>query len=274
MKTYIATVHFRRSDWIDRQLASIHAYAPEAEVWASLDHIEPEHFAKFTRAWSLDLEPLGPGIEPYASSSDDPGGDGHGLKLNELARRICEVAQDDDTLLFLDGDALLLQPLANVLAQTEALAAVRRNENDGDEFPHPSYCLTTVGRWKQLQGDWRRGVFVTSATGREMTDTGTKLTSQLAAMQWSWLPLIRINATNLHPVWFGIYGTPTLGPVVYHHGAGFRTRVSRADLALKKKKKWFQRHSFEDSQAALDQEVLRWIDSDSQNWWRATLMKQ
>ena len=269
---YVATVHWRQEAWIDRQLRSISTYAPGAQVWASLDGIDVSHFSKFTKAWSLDAEDLGPGLEPYASTSTDINGDRHGLKLNELARRIAEVANDDDVIVFIDGDALLVSPLAPVIVANENLTAVRRDENDGDFFPHPSLCLTTVGQWKVLHGDWRRGEYLTNAHGRVMTDTGTKLLSQLDDKGWSWTALTRINRQNLHPVWFGLYGTDSLGPVVYHHGAGFRTRVSRADLAESSTTKWYQWRSFEDRQAALDARVQKWMDRDPDNWWRRRLM--
>jgi hypothetical protein len=269
---HVVTVHWRRDEWIDRQLSSIHRYAPGARTWASLDYIDPQHFSKFDHAWSLETADLGLGLEPYASTSDDPDGDRHGLKLNELARRVMEVAEDDDIIVFLDGDALLLAPLDQVIERMDRLAAVRRDENDGDMFPHPSLLVTRVATWRELGGDWRRGEFLTNANGRTMTDTGTRLVALLRDKQWSWSALTRINKVNLHPVWFGIYGSQEFGPVVYHHGAGFRTRVSRLDLARNDKRRWFQLRSFDDRQAALDKRVQRWIDRAPTTWWQRRFM--
>lgn len=263
---HILTVHFRSPAWIDRQIRSINEFAPSATTWASLDFIEQEHFGKFDHAFSLENEDLGPGIEPYASKSDDPSGDRHGLKLNELARRVCESASDSDFLVFLDGDALLLQPLEPIVDLNPHLMAVRRDENDGDQFPHPSFCLVSVGEWRAIGGDWRRGEFITSATGRVMTDTGTRLVGQLAQHDVPWTALLRMNRRNWHPVWFGLYGTSKMGPVVYHHGAGFRPRVSRADLAQGPAKKWWQVRTFADRQADLDQKVQRLIDKKPTSW--------
>ena len=195
---HILTVQFRSPAWIDRQLRSIMTYAPNATTWASLDFIDDEHFEKFTHAVSLEDADLGPGIEPYASTTDDPSGDRHGLKLNELARRVCEVADDNDVLLFLDGDALLMGNIEKLLNRPEPLIAVRRDENDGDQFPHPSFCMVSVAHWRQLGGDWRRGEFVTSATGRVMTDTGTRLLTLLNDGHMDWLPLLRLNTRELH----------------------------------------------------------------------------
>jgi hypothetical protein len=40
------------------------------------------------------------------------------------------------------------------------------------------------------------------------------------------MPLLRSNTADLHPVWFAVYAEH-----IYHHGAGFRRRVSRVDVA-------------------------------------------
>ena len=40
-----------------------------------------------------------------------------------------------------------------------------------------------------------------------------------------WVQLLRSNGSDLHPVFFAVYGE-----IVYHHGAGFRESVSRSDL--------------------------------------------
>jgi hypothetical protein len=55
---------------------------------------------------------------------------------------------------------------------------------------------------------------------------GGTLYNQLLERGADWLPLLRTNTRELHPLWFAIYGDH-----VYHHGAGFRRRVSRVDVA-------------------------------------------
>jgi hypothetical protein len=39
-----------------------------------------------------------------------------------------------------------------------------------------------------------------------------------------WFPMRRSNKRDLHPLWFGLYDD-----LAYHHGAGFREPISRAD---------------------------------------------
>ncbi len=54
------------------------------------------------------------------------------------------------------------------------LAAVRRDENAGDIQPHPCFCVTTVGFWNEIEGDWRNGSWLT-AEGTMASDVGGTL---------------------------------------------------------------------------------------------------
>jgi hypothetical protein len=167
---------------------------------------------------------------PYRIRADrdarGEGPDAHAEKLNALAARIALEAEPDDVLIFLDGDAFPIAPLDGFLEQTLSrfpLAAIRRDENLGDKQPHPSFCATTVGFWRELGGDWSRGPW-TNDVGWEIDDPGGRLLETLTAKGIEWRALRRTNRVNLHPVLFGVYDD-----VVYHHGAGFRKVFDRVD---------------------------------------------
>jgi hypothetical protein len=156
----------------------------------------------------------------------------HATQLNALAEMIASEAKDDDLLIFLDGDAFpiaeLAEPAKRIVSRWP-LAAVRRDENLKDIQPHPSFCITTVGFWKEIEGDWRAGYAWRNAIGDNVTDVGGNLLRNLEQRGVEWKPLLRSNEKNLHPILFGIYEG-----LVYHHGAGFRTSCSRAELAERK----------------------------------------
>jgi hypothetical protein len=131
-------------------------------------------------------------------------------------------------LLFVDGDAFPIRPISEWMATSldaYPLAAVRRDENNGDVEPHPSFSFTTCGFWKEIAGDWREGGTWVNSLGRTTTCPGGNLLYILADRNIEWLPLLRTNTDNPHPLWFAVYGHH-----VYHHGAGFRPRYSRMDL--------------------------------------------
>lgn len=198
---HIATVHYGSPRWIEIQTRYIrrHISVPHT-IWSSLQRIDASHGVHFDRI----VDQAGP----------------HSNKLNHLAIEISHEAQDDDLLMFLDGDAFpITDPLPFI---TEALdraplVAVRRAENVGEKQPHPLFCVTTVKSWRELHGDWSSGYRWLDDRGRRITDVGGNLLRELELTSTPWVEVLRSNRTNVDPVYFGLYGD-----LVYHHGAGFR----------------------------------------------------
>jgi hypothetical protein len=198
----VATVHWRDDRWVDVQLAYLERHLPKPyRVYAFLNGLEEDHSRKFHYSSDENIRE-------------------HSTKLNLLADLIAfDAESDDDPLLFIDGDAF---PVADVGPLVEDLAnhpliAVKRAEAS-DVQPHPCFCLTTVGFWRKLGGDWRKGGYSwTNAVGREVSDVGARVLKAVNEQQVDWRPLLRSNKTDVHPLFFGVYDD-----VVYHHGAGFR----------------------------------------------------
>jgi hypothetical protein len=144
----------------------------------------------------------------------------HATKLNILADMIGLFAKDEDFLIFLDGDAF---PINNIdhhfISKIKAyrLAAIQRIENNGDIQPHPSFCATTVGFWKEIKGSWHKGNKWKNNQGEMITDVGGNLLKILQDNHIDWYKMLRSNKMNLHPLAFGIYEN-----LVYHHAIGFR----------------------------------------------------
>lgn len=201
---HVVTVHFLDDRWIGPQLRFLHRHLEgDHATYGCLNGIDPRWNPVFDHAWDLEGS--------------------HADKLNELARRvIANGAHPDDLLIFVDGDAFPVAPIGAGLLSEHPLAAVRRDELMNDCQPHPCFCVTTVGLWDQIKGDWREGHAWPTAGGGTATDVGGNLLGILEREQISWRPLLRSNRTNLDDLWFGIYAD-----VVYHHGAGFRVPKSR-----------------------------------------------
>jgi hypothetical protein len=211
---YICTVHYKTERWIKRQLFYLRKNIDtDFKVFACVPALRKRK--------DFHLE----------SSYDPPskGSQNHADKLNYLARLVCEEAGDNDILIFLDGDAFPIAPMTGFLAEklrTHPLVAVQRMENGGDDYPHPSFAATTVGFWKTIQGDWSEAPYINSQ-GAEVKDAGGALFQRLTADGIAWQPMLRSNKRNPHPLWYGIYAD-----VVYHHGAGYRSPVSRIDSLM------------------------------------------
>ncbi|HEX3174196.1 MAG TPA: hypothetical protein VHQ43_08265 [Solirubrobacterales bacterium] len=193
----------------------------EYRVWASLEGIDISYGTYFDHL--VDHERDRP--ESLNSGVD------HAGKLNLLAAEICREAEDDDLLMFLDGDAFPIADPAPLLASGLAdapLMAVRRAEVESPH-PHPCFCVTDVGTWRSLPGDWSKGFVRPGLRRRPTSDVGSNLLRQLELSGTPWSQVLRSNRRNLHPLLFAVYGD-----TIYHHGAGFRRPLPRIDmLALK-----------------------------------------
>jgi hypothetical protein len=208
---HIATVHWNTDRWasLQREYFARHIKGPyRMYAWLNnVPNVPAEDFYYATR------EPVGP----------------HAVKLNLLADLICHSAAPDDVILFIDGDAFPvgdIEPLLAEKLERHKLIAVQRLENNGDRQPHPCFCATTVKLWRQIKGDWHEGHQWTGQDGKTVTDVGGNLLKAVNDHKIDWLPLLRSNKRDLHPVFFAIYGG-----IVYHHGAGFRKMATRADSA-------------------------------------------
>jgi hypothetical protein len=206
---YIVTVHYRTDKWIDLQMRYIRKHIHEPyRIYACINGVKQKY---------TDL---------YYFYSEEEGS--HAEKLKYLASEIIPKSNDDDILMFIDGDAFPINselvPFVKEKITKHKLVAIRRDENAGDIQPHPSFCATTVGFWKQIQGDWGRGYCWKNSQGKEVTDIGGNLLRILNDNNIDWFPLTRTNKKDLHPIWFGIYGN-----MIYHHGAGFRPPTCRSD---------------------------------------------
>jgi hypothetical protein len=208
---HVATVHWKSDRWVDLQLRYLQRFVPaEFRVYAFLDDLPGDHASKYHFA----------AADPAAS---------HAVKLNLLADRILqEAASEDDWLVFVDGDAF---PIADLVAyaapklRSYPLLAVQRLENNGDLQPHPCFCLTTVGFWRSIGGDWREGYAWRNLQGKPVTDVGGNLLGRLLETGTAWYPMKRTNRRDRIPVSFGIYDD-----AVYHHGAGFREGTTRVHI--------------------------------------------
>jgi hypothetical protein len=198
---YIATVHYRSPRWIEIQARYLReSISVPFQTWSSLEGIDPAYAKHFDRV----VEQLGP----------------HAGKLNHLAMEIEQEADDGDLLMFLDGDAFPvadpMPTIENALAEA-GLLAVRRAENLDEPQPHPCFCVTTVGTWQSLPGDWSAGPTWRGPMGRPRTDVGGALLRRLELTGTPWVPLLRSNRHDLDPIFFAVYGD-----ILYHHGSGFR----------------------------------------------------
>jgi len=215
---HILTVHWQDDRWIKIQQDYFKRCLQEPyKMYAFVNKIDKDYFGHFEVCLREPVE-----LKNVSQS--------HGIKLNILADIACSLGTDDDYLVFIDGDAF---PVVDIMPDVKEtlkkypLMAVRRDESSGDKQPHPSFTVTTVGFWKKINGDWKPGYKWKNNNNHIVTDTGGNFLKILEDQKIEWHPILRTTKVNLHPLWFGIYGG-----LVYHHGAGFRSPLSREDIRL------------------------------------------
>jgi hypothetical protein len=158
----------------------------------------------------------------------------HADKLNALVEKIETngIVANDDLLVFLDPDALLIQPgwekkLKDfILNKGVPIVAICREENiepllreEQKNYPHPCFLATSVGFWRNNNLSWDLD------PSQGASCAGVLLKKWLDNKGIKWGKLLRSNCFNLHPLNFGVYGN-----MIYHHGSGNRPTYDSIDV--------------------------------------------
>lgn len=123
---------------------------------------------------------------------------------------------DHTHLLVLDSDAWPVRDdwveIADNIIGDRFYTAVMRTENY-DDFPHPSACFIRRSFVDYIDFGFKAR---SNLYGQTISDVGTAMPQSVDGVM-AWVPLLRTNKWNPHPVCFGVYGD-----LFYHHGAGSR----------------------------------------------------
>ena len=176
----------------------------------------------------------------------------HAMQLEYLMTKASRGAPAHDVLLVLDSDAWPVASLSeHVLPLIDAdndveLVAVRRAVEGMALWPHPSFAVTTCGLWVSSYHSWGLAPSLPGAVlhgfarklkqqvgsaheGRTChnksheIDTGSMLWGSYNDSLSRWVALDRVNALNLDPLFYGVYGRNGVA-FVYHEGAGTTQR--------------------------------------------------
>ena len=172
------------------------------------------------------------------------------MQLEYLLLEASKGAPADDVLLVLDSDAWPVASLSeHVLPLLDArddveLVAVRRAVEGMALWPHPSFAVTTFRAWGRTYHSWGLEPSTGAVRGSRQrlqqqigsahvgrtchskpyeVDTGSMLWSSYNDSLSSWVALDRVNALNLDPLFYGVYGRDGVA-FAYHEGAGTTQR--------------------------------------------------
>lgn len=208
MKTYFITNHHNHDSFISLQGSYLRRYCKsEYKVYCGASNIK-EIRAKKENVETHKFVQTG---HPFLKND-------HGLKMNYLSDMIREEEEinDDDLLVFIDGDAF---PIAEWEEETmealkdNKLVSVYRTENleplmpeHHKPYPHLLFVAVKAKFWFDNDLKWEK------AQGEG--PLGPPLKFWLEENGHSVYPLLRSNKVDVHPLFFGVYGD-----LVYHHGA-------------------------------------------------------
>jgi hypothetical protein len=205
---HVATVHHRDDRFADIQLDALERWIDEPlETWAVLDNVTSNRF------------------DHVVTTTETK----HGPRLDVIARSIIKAANPSDLIMFIDGDAwpvAFVTPAVWDAVRRGKILAVRRDESPAGPWPHPLFCVTTVEDWDRLDASWVPETWA-DPTVKLRYDVGAGVGRRLLEEGRDFLPLLRLNTSDPHPLFFGVYGDKN-GPLIYHHGAGFRSKYSKA----------------------------------------------
>lgn len=202
-------------------IATVFTDHQNSEKWARLQHL----FVEQTTAGGHHHVAVYNGIDPSISQHISP--------ITTVLRRTSHLdclgiildyfrQATDDSFLILDSDCWPIKKgwarILDVMLAGRLYAAPVRTENF-DLFPHPCAFYMRKEMLPHVNFDF---VPQPNLMGYTTADVGSAMPTKLAGRP-IWLPLIRTNRWNPHPLASAIYGH-----LFYHHGGGSRGAAFRS----------------------------------------------
>ena len=259
----LVSVHGGETSWVSTQASMLVRYVDlpfrlyttvrdgdvrrVSETWRRITGNGPAFIAEYSMAMKAAKTWHGPArcVLSAAVSCD------HAVQLEYLISHATRDAPADDLLLVLDSDAWPVASLSeHVLPLIDSgngveMVAVRRAVEGMALWPHPSFAVTTCGLWVGSYHSWGLAASLTDVVhgftrrlqqqvgsahkGRTChskpyeVDTGSMLWGSYNDSLSKWVALDRVNAMNLDPLFYGVYGRNGVA-LVYHEGAGTTQR--------------------------------------------------
>jgi hypothetical protein len=258
----LVSVHGGETDWVATQAAMLVRYVDlpfrlyttvrdgqighVSETWLRITGDTPALVANYSTAMKAAQTWNGP-TRCFLSS---PASCDHAVQLEYLLLKASRGAPADDVLFVLDSDAWPVASLSeHVLPLIDGdndveLVAVRRAVEGMALWPHPSFAVTTCGAWVGSYHSWGLEPLAGVVPGSRQKlqqqigsahvgktchskpyeiDTGAMLWSSYNDSLSRWVALDRVNALNLDPLFYGVYGRDGVA-FAYHEGAGTTQR--------------------------------------------------
>jgi CRISPR/Cas system-associated protein endoribonuclease Cas2 len=222
---YIITIHHETDKFIDLQEKYYTKYTHVPyKIYAGLCDANNEHYFNAKKEGQYENFHF---VDLNAVENQ------HWFRMNYLVQQMVanETSfNDDDLLIFTDGDAFPIWEWSDLIAnelekEKVEVVAINRQENpepalaeNFKPYPHPCFFATKFKFWTSNGLAW-------SLHPPEIQTAGPVLKLWLESQGLRWVSMLRTNVYDLHPLYFGVYGG-----MIYHHGAGNREVYDSIDI--------------------------------------------
>jgi len=217
---HLYTLHFKYDYWVDLQVNSFkkHIKVPY-KTYAIFSHMSQDIYEKRKNMYDhFEIRESG--------KSKHKGGNYHATDGNRhIFPAIESNAKKGDIILRMDSDAFLIDDITQDFVDMvvdKKFIALCEPQHEWDTTvvtPHPSFWSYPVEFLQQGLAE---------VMGAILEDSNSNwwggVERWLKNNDIEWTPITRSNKINLHPLYYGIYND-----LVYHHWAGSRNMITRAD---------------------------------------------
>jgi len=222
---HITSTHYKNPFWIDIQLKQLKKHLKVPYKTYMVHANMPEGYGDYTDDFDV-----------LVSDSRKRFHQVNGAKL--ILPKITNNLKPNDIVIKLDSDAFFISDIDESFldrVDSERFIALKEPKHEGKLTRHTAHPVFYAFKGEYLEKDFN-GKSLTKALSNIKVDGGSNwwghVDGWLRKNVEKWGVLERTNVTNLHSLYFGIYGD-----LIYHHWAGSRVMKTREDTRIAKKEK-------------------------------------
>ena len=205
----ILTIHHETDRFLNLQRKYIEKYTNDYIVYCGYTKFNPPNLGENNRNIDLNQTTLH-----------------HAGRLNHMFNNVVKKeGNDEDILIFMDSDTFpIVGNWVDVIVKNlkiNPITAIQRKENSAaglgckpELHPHICFFSTTIGFWVK-----------NNLTIGGVPNTAYNIGEWLKANNLDFTKILRSNAIDLHPLYFGVYEN-----ILYHHGSGNRIPYDGVDI--------------------------------------------
>ena len=222
---HITSMHYKNPFWIDIQLKQLKKHLKVPYKTYMVHANMPEGYGDYTDNFDVLVD---------VKNKTFHQADGAIITLPKIKNNL----KPNDIVIKLDSDALFISDIDESFldrVHREKFIALKEPRHESNLKLHTAHPVFYAFKGEYLQSDFN-GKSLMRALSTVQVDGASNwwgdVDKWLRKNVEKWGVLERTNVTNLHSLYFGIYGD-----LIYHHWAGSRMMRTREDIRIARKEK-------------------------------------